>query len=474
MRRLSIGIAVVVALGGAALADRLDPPSAPRPATDRADGPGGVWVCPVAKAAGALGWVHLVNTARDASQVRITFLPDGRRPVEQSLTLPGLRAATVSTPRAIAKYAAGSIVEYAGGDVTVSRTVTLGAQNTSGVGAASCARPGTAGLIVPQGSTLRAETQIAMLNPGTADALVDIALLVDGEVIEPESLQHRIVPARGRLVVREGDFAFDEPAVAAQIVARSGRVVADGVLLGPRLFEIAPAQSTTDELVALASTARGGAIFSTIAVGDADAVTRGLFLSAAGQTSYEPLANPIPPNTPKVGPPPGQDVPAGAVALAVSSDTAPIALGARWGIAARSGAVETAVSSGVRPARRAVAVIGPPAPSSTLRLLVANPDQQDAIVNVTLLTNTQAAAPAALQNLRVAAGRTTTITFPGLPPNATVGVMLDARGGRVAAVLEALAVPPNAFSGFAVTAVPVASTRSVAVEPDPRQGVPAQ
>ncbi|MFY9586735.1 MAG: DUF5719 family protein, partial [Actinomycetota bacterium] len=441
---------------------------------DRYDAPGGVWACPVVKAAGTGGSLHLVNTGRVRAQVRVSFLPDGRKPVEQALALEPRRTATVAAPASIAKFGAGAIVEYAGGDVTVSRSVTLSAQGAAGVAAASCARPGTAGLVIPQGATLRADTQIAMLNPGSADALVDIALLVGGEKIEPESLQHRIVPARGRLVVREGDFVFDEPTVVAQIVARSGRVVADGVLIGSRIFELSPAQTAASELVAVASTARGATQFAAVAVGDEDAVTSGVFLSTTGQTTYEPLTNGLAPNTPRVDLAPNADVPAGPVALAATSSTAPLAIGARWAVSSRSGELETAASSGVRPARQAVVVLGPPALSGTMRLLLANPDDQDAILDLTLMTSAGPYARPALQGIKVRGGRTSVITFPGLPPNATVGIAILSRGGRVAAVLEALTLPPNAFSALAVTAVPVASVPDVAVEPDPIQGVPAQ
>lgn len=473
MRRLWIGVVVVIVLAGAAVADRLEPPKSPLPSTDPVDGPGGVWACPVVKGAGSAGWLHLVNTGRDAAQIRISFLPDGRKPIEQSLALGAGRAGTVGTPASIGRDAAGAIVEYAGGEVTVSRTVLLSVHGATGAAAASCARPGTETLVISQGATLRAETQIALLNPTTADALVDVALLVEGQKLEPESLQRRIVPARGRLVLREGDFAFDEPAIAALVVARTGRVVADGVLLAAGLLDIVPAQTVGGELVAVASTARGGVQFAAVAVGDEDAVTQGLFQSTAGQTTFAALTTGIRPNTPTVTAPPAGDTPTGPVALSVRSTTSSIALGARWQVVARSGPIETATSTGVSPARGAVVVLGPPAPSSGMRLLVANPDPEDAFLNVALFTGAGRSAPAPLQGLRLGGGRTTTITLPGSPPDATVGVAVASRGGRIVAALEAVLTLPNLFAAYAVTAVPMSTVPLVAIEPDARQGVPA-
>jgi Family of unknown function (DUF5719) len=474
IRRLAIAIVAIVALSGAAVADRLSPPPAHLPARDPAAAPGGVWACPVVKQAGTGGWLHLVNAGADASQIRITFVPDRAKRVEQSLTLKPGRATTIAAPASIGKYAAGAIVEYAGGDVVVSRSVLLFSGASPGAGAASCSRPEAATvLVVPQGLTLRGDTQIVLLNPGSADALVDMALIVDGDRLEPESLQRRIVPAGGRLVVREGDFAFDEPVVAGVIRLRSGRVVADGVVVTPGFVDIVPAEATTRELAVVASTARGGALFGAVSVSDEDAITRGSFLSTGGQTTFEPLTAGLPPDTPKFAAPPGTDIPRGAVALVVRSSTGPIAITSRWQVVIRTGAAETAVASGVKPAHRAVAVLGAPAQASTMRLLVANPDATDALIDVTLFSPSAATAPAALQRIRVAAGSASTITFPAPQPVGTLGVALTARGGRVAAALEGVSAVPGLFAAFAVTASPVATVVPVAVEPDPRQGVPA-
>src|SRR6266545_8120648 len=98
IRRLAIGIVVVATLSGAALADRFTPAPDRLPPTDRASAPGGAWACPVVKGAGTGGWLHLVNAGTGASRVRITYVPDGAKSVEQSITLQPHRAATVATP----------------------------------------------------------------------------------------------------------------------------------------------------------------------------------------------------------------------------------------------------------------------------------------------------------------------------------------------------------------------------------------
>lgn len=473
MRRGWLGVALAVAIAGAAFADRVSPPASPLPAVDRAAAPGGVWGCPVIKMPGAAGWLHLANIARDPSTVRISFLPDGKRPVEQALTLRPGRAATVATPASILPLAAAAVVEYAGGRVAVSRTVLLSGTGATGAGAASCSRPEPGTHVTAHGATLRTETQIAILNPGSSDAVVDVALLAGGRRTAPASLHGRVVPARRRLVVRVGDFVFDARAVAATITPRTGRVVSDVVMISPRVLDLMPAVTPERRLVTVASSSRGGVAFSTVTIGDQDASIDAKVLTTDGQTTYQPLAVGLPPDTPLLQGPPATGIPPGPVALAIASRTSPVATGARWSVAGPGGPIEAAASVGAPPSDRLVAVTGPPATTGSLRLLLANPDAVDATVDVTLFTETGETAPPSLQGIRVRSGFTAALALPGLPATATVGILVSARRGTLAAAIEALAQPRTGFSAYAVTAVPILAAPPVSIAPDARLGVPA-
>ena len=482
MRRLWVGVLVVAALAGAALADRFYESAPPSPAADRPAEPGGVWVCPVVKVAGAGGFIHLINAGDQRATVRITYIPDGKKPLEQALTLDAQHARTVGSPGSIAGQAAGAVVEYAGGEVTVSRTVLIGglgdvAQGAGAgglsAGAASCAKPGGVVQVVPQGATLRTETQLVIMNPGTGDAVVDIALVSNGQEVRPVSLQGRVVPAHRRLVVREGDFIFDARSVAAVITANGGRIVADALMVARSIADLIPGMNATRDLVTVASSARGAVAFSTVAIGDEDAVIEAFVLSSSGRTAYSPLATGLAPNAPQVSLAPTVGVPAGAVALAAVSKTSAIALGSRWGVRSSTGKIETAISSGVLPSNKTVAVVGPPAATGALRLLVANPDATEAVLRVAVITESGATEPPRLQDVHLGPGRTVTLAFPGLSDKATVGVIVSSTGARIAAALEAIAAPANSFAAYAVTGVPFLPAPPVAVEPDARQGVPA-
>ena len=472
LRRWGLLAFVVLSITGAALADRFAPAPPWLPAADRPAEPGGAWACPFLKAAGSPGWLHVANFGRVASHVRVTYLPDRKAPVVQAFDIGPGRAGTIGSPAAIRSSAAGAIVEYAGGDLVVSRTAFVTANGGTGGAAAPCGRPGAQAVVTSQGATLGVETHLILLNPGTSDAVVDVSLLFDGQELEPESLRGRVVPARGRLIIREGDFAFDERVVAGVVQARSGRIVADALIAARGLIELVPAVGAASETVAIGNTAFGPLAFSAVAVGDTDAVTDSRTLSESGQGVFEPIAAGLPPNTPRFAEIPKGSFAPGPVAVAVTSSTSPVALGARWQVIGPRGVVEQAATVAVPPAARALAVIGPPALASELRLLVANPADRDATISVTVVTDAGSTTPSALQDVSLGAGEAIQLSLAGVGGSGTVGVLVTSVGAGVAAAVQAVALQP-AFGAYAVTAFPDLPRLTVAVDPDPRAGVPA-
>jgi len=467
MRRPLLGVLLVLVIAGFAVADRFSSAEPPVPVADKPVPSGGVWACPIVKMEGAPGFIHLLNSGSGSSIVRITYVPDGRKPIERAITVASGHATTIGTPGSLLPVAAGAIVQYAGGAITASRTAFF----AGAAGAAQCARPGPATVVVPQGSTLNADTLLAIMNPTADDAVVDVALLQNnGEPLRPQLLTGRVIPAGSRLLLREGDFAFDLRTVGAMITAETGRVVVDGALMAPSTVDIVPGVPAGREVATVASSARGEAWFSVVAVGQDDAVTTARVLTGQGPTTFGPLVTGLAPARPLFSKA-SSDI-HGPLALHILSATSPVTIGARWQVVARNGAAEWAVSSGVVPSRDVLAVLGSPATPSATRLLVTNPDQAEAVANVSVFTEAGASAPPALQGVRVAPGRTIALTFTGLKPNATIGVEIRSAGGAVVAALEATTTTP-VFAAYAVTAVPVLTSPPVAVVSDARQGVPA-
>ena len=472
LRRLALPAFVVLALAGAAVADRFSPPKPPLSKPDSPAEAGGVWACPFVKAAGAPGWLHFANFGAQPAHVRVTYLPDRKQPVTQVFDIGVGRAGTVGVPGSLRAAGAGAIIEYAGGDVVVSRTAFWTANGGTGAAGAPCGRPGAQALVAAQGATLGVDTQLVLLNPGASDALVDVSLLFDGQELQPETLRGRVVPARGRLLIREGDFAFDERAVAGVVRMRSGRVVVDAVLAGRGLIEVIPAIGAVRETVAVGNAAGGALSFAAVAVGEIDAVTDGRTLSADGQGVFEPLAAGLPPNAPRIANIPKGSIGPGAVGVTVTSSTSPVALGARWQVIGRGGAVEQAATVAVPAASRTAAVIGRPATPSELLLLVANPADRDAALTISVATEAGLSKPRALQNVALAAGKAITLSLAGVGGSGTVGIILTSSGAPVAAAIQGIALQP-AFGVYAVTAIPDPPRPPVAVDPDPRAGVAA-
>lgn len=472
MRKLAIGIVVVVALSAAAVADRYAPATLPRPAGAGGASPGVVWACPVVKGANAPGWIHLANAARTASAVHITFIPDGATPVALAVTVEPGRALTVGSPPAV-RQAAGALVETAGGEVVVSRTAfAASSSGRFGGAAATCSRVDTDTTVIPFGSTLQAETLIAVMNPATTDAVVDISIASDGQRLQPETLRGRVVPARKRLLLRAGDFAFDAATIAVVVTARSGRVVAEGLLAHGGFLELIPGGPPVPSLVAIASSSRGPAGFSTVGIGDADAVVEARLLSSTGQAAFEPLASGIPPDTPLVATVPPAAAPAGPLALALESATSPLGVAASWQVAGGRGLTDQAITVGTTPARRSAAVIGLPATPGSVRMLLAVPEAAPAIVDIALLTEAGPLAPAELQGVRIEPGRTAMIGMPAVPATSAIGVLVTSNGSGVAMVLEATATIPDLFGAYGVVGTPSLPQPAPGILIDPRIGIP--
>src|SRR5439155_19504601 len=125
--------------------------------------------------------------------------------------------------------------------------------------------------------------------------------------------------------------------------------------------------------------------------------------SSSGQSSFQPFAAGLPASTPRVAAASG---PAGTLGLIARSSTGPVAIGARWQFAAGVG-IESAASIGVPPAHRVIGVIGPPANAAQTRLLLADPDQEAAVVDVALLTEKGLERPPGLTGIHLDSGSTT-------------------------------------------------------------------
>jgi hypothetical protein len=464
---------VVAALVAAGIAvDQVSPAVPPPPVQVAPLSSGGVWGCPFVYAGNGRAWLHLANAGTDPSVVRVSFVRDRARRIVQEVRLGPGQAATLPADTRLGR-ASGAIVEYAGGEVFASRTavfdapVGLSAARRGAVGA-PCSRAGEETIVAPSSSTLAAETTLVLLNPSSSDALVDVSFAEGGDEFTPEKLSRVVVPARGRRQFRAGDFAFDVRALAIIVRVRSGRVVADALVATSSGLVLSPGRPPSPSLVAIASTSGGSARVDVAALGDQDAIVAATSLSPAGRTALEALAGEVPADAPVVaglGP-----AKAAAVAASLALREGPgLVATAVWAVGSAAGRGDFAASEARPPARRIVAVAGPPAVSQQMRLLVANPNDGDATFSVTILTAGGPVSAPGLTDVRLAAGRTTALSLP--PAAGTLGAALVS-DLAVGMTLAATVAGSRDAVAFGIAGVEVSRSPPVGITLDQRLGVP--
>jgi len=460
---LALTLAVAAGMVAAVAVDAVTPPARSAQPVTPAPSSGGIWACPVASLGTGGGYVFVANAGPRPARARVVLIPDKGRPAVLPVTLrPGSVRALAIHLRT--KLPVGAIVEFAGSDVVAFHSVALNDPNL-GVGAtgAPCGRPGPTLLAVPQGRTLGADTQLALLNPGASDAVVSVRLLSDGAVLQPERLSRRVVPARGRLIVHVGDFAFDKRDVTALVTMVSGRVVAENVVFGSGVTMVPAVSPARRIVVPVGSSAE--ATLSLAAAGDADTDLSSRLLGRAAQGAASGVPTSLSGLTSR-----GVAVAAFGKGAPVAygleaQEGSPVVAGARW-VVRRRGAIETAGATGAEPARRWAAVVPAYSGTSEVRALIANPGSVRTRVRLRLLGASRART---LAPVTVGGGRLASVVLGDRP-----GVYgLEAIGDRPVVVALSSVGGAAFLQALAVTAVPIEAVGAAAVTLDPRVGVPA-
>lgn len=465
--RLAIGIVALLLAAGAITADRMAAPAAvtPRPVVPLA--PGGLLACPVLYQGNGDAWLNVANVGDEASKVIVTTVREGADPLFRSFTLDAGKVTTMGLDSAV-RQKAGAIVQFSGGEVVASRATTFrDSPGRSGGVAAACRRAGDRTIVIPSGSTLNAETRIVLLNPSTSDAAAEISLLVDGEERTPEGLKGFEVQPRSRREFRVGDFAFDARNVATVIRVRTGVMVADGILASERGISITPGGPPVRSAAGVAVTGAGAGLLDLVTVGDQDTVSDASLFSAEGLTAFAALSEAVEPLRPQSTSLGEEREAATGVVLSVR-DGSPVAAALRWVVQLPDGRGDVSGSEMRAPARRLVAVSGPPAVAAQSRVLIGNPGDVDATVTLRILTDRGVSD--AQPQVSVQAGRAVSVPIGDVKGPFAVIVTSTA---PVAMTITSTVIG-SGLSSFTVTGQPMPSSVAVPVERDPRAGVPAR
>jgi hypothetical protein len=363
------------------------------------------------------------------------------------------------------------VIEYSGGPVIATHTLFLSPSSgpvvrAGGAAASPCARGGGRDVVVTGARTLGTDVNLALFNPGSADAEVSISLIADGRVLQPQRLSKRIVPSHARLDFRLGDFAFSGRNVTAVVHAISGSVVAEGLLRSAQGVEFLPGLAPSDEMIAVAGQSGKAANVGVTVIGQDDAGLDVRLISAVAQASIPGFPPSLPPAGGRYLDIPDQGNGAAAAYAFNVTVGSPIVTSTSW-TTSQSGAQEQAVLPGVAPASQWGAVLGTLQPGAGIRAVIVNPRGVASLVHVTTFGPSGESA----QDVSIPAGRLVDLAIgKGV---GTYAVFVDADGPVV------LALRSTAFlAGRQATSVAVAGESFLAATPeavtiDPRAGVPA-
>jgi hypothetical protein len=452
-----------VAVAATAVADRLAPGRPRMLSVAGSVTAGGVWVCPVVSTGKPGGTLSLANGSVQPSAVRVRWVSGAARPLAFSLTLSPAHAVSIAAPASVQPV--GAVVEWVGGDVVASRAavMTVGRGNPALIGA-RCSKTGQQTLAVGGLRTFAADSHVWLLNPAGADAVADVSFLIDGDESRPESLRHRIVPARGRVDVRVGDFAFDQRAVTAIVRVSSGTVAADGTVATVSGAELIPGTPPAAAGFAVLDTPGGSALGLT-AVGDEATTLTASTMSPAGQQTAAGLPDAFDAATPTTvvfrekGP--------FAVSLA-AREGSPFAGVFTWGLAPRS---DFAVLGPSVTSTRWLAVAGSPLPGRSLRMVLANPGLAPIRLSARLLTATGQIGAGNLAAITIPGGRV--VSFPVGVASSPVGVEVVADGPVGLSLI--IAAGSRAYrSAYAMLGAPDVPLVHPQLTIDPRAGVPTR
>ena len=174
---------------------------------------------------------------RTDETILVASIADTR--IDATITvMPGGTAAPVSRtvhvePRAEARERVADIlqtpepavvVEVVGGQAVVSHQLDANGD----IGTEPCARSASSDWYFAGGTTLKGAQQFLVLfDPFGDDAIVDVTVITDDGVQEPDSLQALVVPRRSRVTIPVHDAVPRQRNVAIQVHARTGRVVGE-------------------------------------------------------------------------------------------------------------------------------------------------------------------------------------------------------------------------------------------------------
>ena len=139
------------------------------------------------------------------------------------LTVPAGATVAVDPARGLPAGILAATFAFAGGGIAVNQVVT----GADGWSTAPCASQTSTSSSFAGGATAAGDAlTLALLNPGSTQAVVNISFLTPAGVIAPSPYQGLAVPAGGIVSENVADYVQRQPEIATLVTAESGTVVA--------------------------------------------------------------------------------------------------------------------------------------------------------------------------------------------------------------------------------------------------------
>jgi hypothetical protein len=169
--------------------------------------------------------VIVASLADTGIEATVTVMPGGDgAPKSERLRLAPGEQVRVRVADILVTPEPGVVVETAGGRAAVSHQLEHG----DDFAVEPCTRSAGPDWYFASGTTVQgSEHDLALFNPFGDDAIVDVTLLTDTGVQEPDALQAVVVPRRSRLTIPVQDSVLRQQLIATRVHARVGRIVAE-------------------------------------------------------------------------------------------------------------------------------------------------------------------------------------------------------------------------------------------------------
>jgi hypothetical protein len=423
VRRGPILLGLGLVLVGAAAVDRVERPAPPvvgtvgteqMPVAAPASALSSTWYCAGGSGqadSAFLSFVTVANPGEETITGTVTVMPDQGDPKTVPLSVKPFASAGVAVGDVVGAAYAAALVELDGGQAVVEHSIS----SRAGLATSPCASAASPRWYFAEGATARDATlALALYNPFPDDAIVDMAFSTDEGRAEPADFQGVVVPA-GRLVVKDiGEHVRRREAVATEVVARSGRLVADQLqvrtapgVAGVSLRLGAPAPADVwyfpDGYAADGLTEQ----YTVFNPGDREALVDVEVTLDEG--AAEPFELSVPPRERVTVVSNNEErMPKGVGHSAVVRSINGVPVVAERSVAAappsdRLGRED--IRGARRPARRWAFAVGSASPSRDQWIVVHNPGAVDAVLDIVGLADGQPLAIEGLQDVKVPAGR---------------------------------------------------------------------